>query len=182
MGPAERGGLPQVLEDREDRTLAPKGDAAREELEDDHPQRVEGAPEVHAPSAALLGAHVLRGPDDLAGHRPLGLSVGHPPLGGSEIDEPDDSARVQHHVRRLEVAVDDPHVVDGLQPLADLDRDLESLVPSQAAFLPDPAPKVDSVNELHRDVAVPPILTVLVKTADVPVAHFTCQLDLELEA
>ena len=91
---------------------------AREDLVQHHPHRVDVAARVELIALHLLGAHVVRRADDEArlGH-PF-LRLGHPR--DAEVHQLHLALVVDEDVLRLDVAVDDPLLVRGLQPAANL--------------------------------------------------------------
>jgi hypothetical protein len=89
---------------------------------------------------------------------------------------------VHHHVGRLQVAVNDALVVDGLEAFRDLDAHVEGLRGRERPLLTQDLAEVHAVQEGHRDVAQRAVLAVLVDAADVLVAHAARQLDLGAEA
>jgi hypothetical protein len=175
----ERRRLVDVLEQGRERRIALERDATREDLERDDPERVQVAAMVDLGGLRLLGAHVVRRPDDVArSGRALHVLV----LGDAEVHQPRDAVAVQHDVGRLQVAVDDAGVVDGLERVGDLDRDVEGLCCGQrSSFLHQPL-QVHAVDELHRDEEQPLLLAEVVDRADVAMSHAPRQLDLGLEA
>jgi hypothetical protein len=88
---------------------------------------------------------------------------------------------VDHHVRRLEVAVDDPHLVDRGQALRDLDGHVEGAIRGQGARTQAVLQRGPG-DQLHRDVLQAAVLAVFVDAADVPVADLARELDLGTEA
>ena len=111
-----------------------EGRHARQQLVEQHAQRVDVRPRVDVQAAhlGLLGAHVLRRADHLgvAGEERL---LGEPLVGGLGDAEVDDLghglAVVQRDqdVGRLDVAVDDSLLVGVLDGVADLDEQLQPL-------------------------------------------------------
>ena len=161
--------------------LAAERHPAREDLEDHDAERVDVAAEVDLLAARLLRAHVLGRAHDEAGRGRRGRG-GAPFLGDPEVHQPDLAARVAHDVGRLQVAVDDAHVVDRAQAVRELQRRREGLLDRQPAALAQDLAQVDALHVLHRDVAQALVLAVLVDAADVLVADAPGQLDLGLEA
>ena len=134
-------------------------------------------------AAGLLGAHVLGRAHDLAGGGEPAVARPLDCLAMPKSMSRTTPARVAHDVRGLEVAVDDADVVDGLQPLGDLDRDLERLLGAGSAPCSrEQLLEVDALDVLHGDVAQPAVLAVLVDAADVAVADLARELDLVAEA
>ncbi len=127
----------------------------------------------------LLGRHVLRRAHDVAGG---GHRLPAPALRDAEVHEARHPVLVAHDVRRLEVAVDDPRLVDGLQALRHLDGHVVALGGRQGALVAQDVLEVDPLDELHRDVEEPAVLAVVVDGADVLVADLAGETDLALEA
>ncbi len=106
------------------------------------PQHDAERPDVGAPvdrlAAGLLGAHVGGGAEDDAGRggvageggreRQVGALALLPRLGEPEVEHLDRAVGPDLDVGGLEIAVDDPGVVGGLERLGDLDRDGERLL------------------------------------------------------
>jgi hypothetical protein len=68
-----------------------------------------------------------------------------------EVGDPDAPAPVDHDVRRLEIAVDDPALVRGREPEADLPRDLDRLVARRTAQTAEHRGEILAVDVLHDD-------------------------------
>ena len=109
--------------------LASYGAASREELEEHEAQRVEVGFDGGLSAAQLFGRHVLRRP----GARCRGVAGGD---GQAEVGDADVAVPVDHHVGRLEVAVEHAALVRGGEPRAQLAREIERLVLGDAS---DPA-------------------------------------------
>ncbi len=127
VGAQHRG---QGVRDR----LALEGAPAGEHLVEEAAERPDVGPGVDALAAGLLGAHVAGGAEDHArrrrrrGHRwrQLGVTgryLGLERLGETEVQHLDRAVRGQHHVARLEVAVDDAVVVRRLERFGDASGD-----------------------------------------------------------
>ena len=89
---------------------------------------------------------------------------------------------VDHDVRRLEVAMDDPDLVDGGQALRDLDRRRRRPRPAGRGPARSRSFSVAPADQLHRDVLQAAVFAVFVDAADVPVADLARELDLGAEA
>ena len=76
---------------------------------------------------------------------------------------------VEHHVGRLEVAMDDAALVRGGEAGADLPGDLEAALLGEAADAPQQRGEVLAVHVLHRQEGVPFDLVDVVDAADVRV-------------
>ena len=97
------------------------GQRAGEQLEHDDARGVDVAALVQLRASRLLGAHVERRAGGSA-HHLLRL----PPLAGhAEVHQLHHAVAHDHHVLRLQVAVDDARLVHRGQPAADLLRDLQ---------------------------------------------------------
>jgi hypothetical protein len=99
--------------------------------------------------------------------------LGLPRLGEPEIEHLDPAFRRQHHVGGLEVAMDNALLVGGLQPLGDLERDLERLVDRHQASL-QPLAQGFTDRQLHDQKALAVVLLEAVEGGDVLVAE-RCQ-------
>ena len=75
---------------------------------------------------------------------------GYGQLRQAEVEDLHVSIRPQHHVLRLDVAVDDPRIVCSRQRAAGLNGDLEHLYELETAPL-EAQPKRLAINELGRD-------------------------------
>jgi len=178
--------LRRVLELAEDRGhggLATERQGSGEQLVDDHPEGVEVAPKVHRLTAKLLGAHVLRGAHERpgGGHR-VAACPSQVMLGDAEVHDADDLLPVAHQVRGLQVPVNDAGTVDGLEAARHLEDHVPGVLPGETAGGAGHPSQVLPVDELHADVAEPPVLTVAVDRADVAVPHPPCETDLGAEA
>ncbi|MGX1491501.1 hypothetical protein RKD41_003760 [Streptomyces tendae] len=129
----------------------PPGD----ELEQHDADRVQIGAGVHAPAEGLLRREVLRGADDHAGLR----HRRHAGLHGArdaEVHDLDDAALVQHDVARLDVAVDQAHLVADLQRGEHVRGDLQRLVGGHRAGLPhglvEDGAERTALDVLHDDV------------------------------
>ena len=104
-------------------------------------------------------------------------------LGDAEVHQPHDAELVLHQVRGLQVAMHDAHVVDRLQTLRPRGCTRRRPAPAASGPLSDQhLAQVDALDVLHRDVAQPAFIAVLVDAADVAVAHLAREADLGPEA
>jgi hypothetical protein len=145
---------------------------------DDDAERIHVRPEVDLLSLALLRAHVFGRAHDGARDGRARPAVF---LRDAEVHEPRHASLVAHDVRRLQVAVDDPGVVDRLQALRDLDGQLVRLVGSEAPTGREQLLEVDPLDELHRDVQQAAVLAEVVDGPHVSMAHLARELDLRFE-
>ncbi len=90
-----------------------KGWAARQQLEEKHARAVDVGRGGRVTALDLLGAHVLRGPDGraVARHARTLLVVR-----DAEVGDLRGAVRVEQDVAGLQVTVDEPGIVDGLEP------------------------------------------------------------------
>ncbi len=102
--------------------------------------------------------------------------------GEPEVGDPRPAAPVDHHVGRLEVAVQDALLVGGRQPRAELARDLHRLVLGQPADAAQQRRQVLAVDVLHGQVVVAVDLADVVDAADVGVGDLAGDPDLVEEA
>ena len=80
---------------------------------------------------------------------------------------------VEHHVGRLEIAVDDVALVRGREPGADLPGDLEAALFGEPADALEQRPQVLAVDILHRQKRRPIDFVDVVDAADVRMRHLT---------
>ena len=109
---------------------------AGQHLEQHAPERPDVRPRIDVPARHLLRAHVAGGADDEAdlGDRLDGLlrvALHRRRLGEAEVDELHLTPGREHHVRRLEIAVDHALGVRLFEPGDDLHRDRERLFEGQ---------------------------------------------------
>ena len=74
-------------------------------------------------------------------------------LGQAEVQHLHDAVRPEHHVLRLDVAMDDPGGVRGAQRGRDLNGDVERLTQREAGR-GEPLPEGLPLDVLHRDVVL----------------------------
>ena len=106
----------------------------------------------------LLGRHVLDRPDEHAGVRELRLLIGRVRLGDAEIEDlhvvPATRALDEHHVRRLEVAMNDPRGVGDVERRAHLPGDVDADRNRQLAVTPQLRGERLALEQLHDEVHV----------------------------
>ncbi|MGX1504878.1 UNVERIFIED_CONTAM: hypothetical protein RKD43_003503 [Streptomyces graminofaciens] len=128
---------------------------AGQQLEEHDPDRIQVGTGVHTPAEGLLGGEVLRGADDHARLR-HGRDARLHRTGDAEVHHLDDAALGHHHVAGLDVAVDQAHLVAGLQGREHVGGDLERLVGGHRAVLLDVGGQDGSqrltLHVLHDDV------------------------------
>ena len=100
-------------------------------LSDDHrvqhrAQGIQVAAPIGATTLDLLGRHEFRRPDDRPGDRQL---FGGKHLRHAKVGDLHRAVLRNQQIGRLQVAVNDPHIVRMLQPRTDLHRDLDRLLP-----------------------------------------------------
>src|SRR5262249_58790444 len=144
---------------------------------------------VDLASAKLLRAHVAEGADDVVWLRhtadhPAGvrmpLRMAHD-LGQSEVEDLHLLVRRHHHVRRLEIAVDDALAMRGVDGHGDLTADpIASLGIDRLAH--DVLAQIDSRDELHGDEVNPAVVLQRVDHRDVGMTEPGEDLGLALEA
>jgi hypothetical protein len=98
--------------------------------------------------------------------------------GQAEVGDLGPSASVDHHVARLQVAVQDPLLVRGGQTRAELTRHADRAVLREASDAAQKRREVLAVDVLHRKVVLPLGLADVVDTTDVGVRDLPRQLDL----
>ena len=123
----------------------------------------------------LLRRHVLRRADELV----RGVGRGR---GDAEVGDADVALAVDHHVGRLQVAMQHAAVVRGGDAGAELPRDLHRLVLRQPADPAQQRRQVLAVDVLHRQEAVAVGLAEVVEAADVLVRDLPRDAQLVVEA
>ncbi len=91
--------------------------------------------------------------------------------GQAEVGQTDFAGAVEHHVGRLEIAVDHAALVRGGEPGADLTRDLERAILRKAADAPQQRREIFAVDVLHRQEGAAVELVDVIDAADVRVRH-----------
>ena len=120
---------------------------AAHHLVEDDAQRVEVGAGIDGVALHLLGGEVLGG----AQHRALGRVVGVGDLGDAEVGDHHPVVVGEEDVGRLDVPVDEPGPVRGLQRLGDSGGDLHGLGRSEATFVVEVAAQRDPPHQLHDD-------------------------------
>ena len=160
LGPMARRGhrlRVQVLADDHDRVLARERGLAGEQLVEHRPERVEIGPGVGGAAEGLLGGQVGDGSDQHPLDRLARAAVGGRE---AEVAEPGGAVVAEPHVRRFQVAVDDPAPVGVLERPADVDRDRDrplDLEPATLALLEHPG-EIAAADVLADDERDPPLL------------------------
>ena len=138
-------------------------------------ERVDVGLDRRRAAGELLGRHVLR----RAGARRLDVAGGD---GEAEVGDADVAVAVDHHVRRLEIAMQHAALVRGGDAGAELARDVDGLVLRQAADPAQQRRQILAVHVLHRQEPAAFVIAEIVETADVLVRHLAgdSQLGVEL--
>jgi len=150
---------------------------AREQLVEHEAERIDVAARGDLDSLELLGRHVVRragadlGAGDIRGQR-----------GEAEIRDAHLPRAVDHDVRRLEVAVQDPLGVRGGEAGTDLSRDLDRLLLRRTTDAPDQRGQVLAVHVLHRQETLPAGFPHVVDATDAGVRDLTREPHLVEEA
>ncbi len=103
----------------------------------------------------LLRGHVVRRPHDGARLGRVGLVAAGQPLGDPEVEHLDDLVFVvlsEEDIGRLEVAVDEPHVVRAAERLAHVAQHAGGLLEREPPSAAEPRAQVFAFEQLHRDV------------------------------
>ena len=158
-------------------TLRPlNGAPAGEELVQQQAEAVDVAAHRDLAPLQLLRRHVgRRARPDVVARKRLGQG------GEAEVGDADVALAVEHHVRGLEVAVEDALLVRGGEPAAELARDFEGLVGRQPPDAPHERGEVLAVDELHREEQVVVRLGHVVHAADRRVRDLPRQAHLAVE-
>ncbi len=182
-----RGDRRLGVEDRlQQRRDVAGGERARavQRLEQGDGERELIRPRVADVALERLGRHVRGGPEQRAGRgqrRPqidargaleggcdLGLSIGRPRE--AEVADKHPPVRADEHVRRFEVAVDQPGRVGRREPATGGEEDALDVAPAPRR-LGEPLAEVDAVDELHGDEQLVAQLTDLIDLDDVGVGQ-----------
>ena len=94
-----------------------------------------------------------------------------PAVAISEVGDPDVAVPVDHHVGRLQIAVEHAAFVRRGDPGTQLARELDRLVLRDAADAPEQRREVFAVHVFHREEAAAVGLAEIVEAADVLVRH-----------
>ena len=157
--------------------LALEGAAPRDELVDQQAERVDVAAGGDLAPLQLLGRHVggRPGAHVVAGER-------FREAGQAEVGEPDLALAVEHHVRGLEVPVENALLVRRGEPRRHLPRDVERLVLREAPDAAEERRQVLPVHELHRQEVLSLGLADVPHAADGRVRDLARHTDLAVEA
>ena len=167
-------------EDLRDVRIARERHGAGENLVEDAAKRVDVGPPVDVPTLDLFGRDVVDRPDEHAGG-------GHPvclagPFGKPEVGQVDVVAGVDQHVARLDVAMDEPTCVSGVQRISHLGDQPRSPFRGQWSALLQQRAEVDPRDEPHGDVEQIVVLSDLVDRDDVRMLDLGGQVRLPLKA
>jgi hypothetical protein len=132
-------------------------------LVEDQAQRVEVGLRRRRPAVELLGCHVGRRAHHLGGAAVLR------PHREAEVGDARAAFAIDHHVRGLEIAMDDTAIVRRGEPGAELARHLVGLGPRQSADALQERREVFAVDILHRQEELAAHLADVVDAADVGV-------------
>ena len=144
-----------------------------EELVEHEPQRVDVAARRHLAAGELLRRHV----SGRTGTENFTCGAGE-----TEVGNADPAVAVEHHVRGLQVAVDDAAIVRGGEAGAHLARHFDGAVLGEAADAAEQRRQILAVDVFHREEGVPLVLADVVDAAHVRVRdlprepHFGVQL------
>ncbi len=140
---------------------------ADEELVQDDAGRKHVAAPVDAAAGDLLGRHVRRRAHHGAGLGlfRIGAVIGH--ARDAEVRELDSRLAVEHHVGRLDVAVDDARLVRELQRVEQLAHDAHRLLKLEALVGVEEVLELLALDELHDDVGDVALLAEVVHLDDV---------------
>ena len=136
-----------------------------EDLEQHEAEGVDVAPDARGLAGELLRRHVLRRTGSHGG-----VVCG---AREAEIGDPDVPVAVDHHVGRLQIAVQDAAIVSGGNPRAELPREVDRLVLWDAADAAEQRRKILAVDILHREEAAAVRVAEVVEPADVLVRHLS---------
>ncbi len=177
-----------------ERRRAPERNRPEEELVEDHAERIDvglGAGTCPLRRARLLGGHVIRSPDGEPGERERESAALAADPEVRDLHELAPLLQEQEQVRGLQIAMDDPLLVDRVEPLCHVARDRASpalverpLGAEVAREVQEPLPVLPrpARRELEREELIAPVLAVVEVAHDVPVLEEARPHDLRLEA
>ena len=142
-------------------------------------QTVQIGPRVHRPPVGLLGGHVFRRPQHVAGAREP--AVAEEP-GDAEIGELDAAVGRQQQIARLDVAVDDAAIVGVAQRPAGIDADLGHLAPIEPPSPPQFLLQAAADDQFHGVEQLAVLFAEAEQPHDVGVVELAEGLDFGLEA
>ncbi len=145
--------LADVLVGHGDRAVADEGRPAGEQLIEHAAGGVDVRAGVDGLAARLLGGEVLRGPDDGRGLRHGVGGVGDR-AGDAEVHHLHVAGRGEHHVARLDVAVDDPGAVAVVERRQHAAGDLQRTLGEDLASLAHDVAQRAALHALHHDVGL----------------------------
>ena len=167
--------------DRERERAGPRErEGAGEQLEQHHPQRVDVGATVERGALDLLGRHVRGRPEDgVHRHQRIaGTFVALRDAGDPEVGDSDTGAD-EHHVRGLEVPVDDPGDVRRGEPARDLRSDTQHLTERERGARAGRQRRAE--DQLHRREAQLSVVAEVVGAHDVGVGDAAGELNLPAE-
>ena len=121
-----------------------------EEFVQQHAERVQVGVRADRAAHRLLGRHVGGAADGRTGVGEAG-GVGVHDGGDAEVEDGDRAVRLDHHVARLEVAVDDRHGVHGAEHGAQLGGDRDRPLPGVRVVLGEMVGEVGALDVLHDE-------------------------------
>ncbi len=157
--------LLQNLVERGGKRIALEGLAPAEHLVDDDAGREDVGPVIRALAADLFGRHVVDGAHHHVAVRQLRRHEPRQP----EVEQLYAPVIGDEDIRGLDVAMDHVVRVRELEPLADLDRQIELVCQAQPIVAGHPALEILAVEILHREVGEALVLTEIVNGDDVAV-------------
>jgi hypothetical protein len=121
-----------------------------EALVEDETQRVEVGPAVELLPAHLLGRQVLRRAHHHVGTREI-VTVDAEAFGNAEVGQQDATVRSDQDVAGLDVAVNQPGAVRGVERRGDARTDVNGEICAETVLLVEQLSKALAVDELHDD-------------------------------
>ncbi len=149
------------------RGVAGKGLLPGQQLVHDEADREDVAAMIGGPSHRLLGRHVVRRTQHRAGPRQAARRGISDDARETEVEDLENAVRRQHQVRRLDVAVDDPHLVRVAEAGAQLEDQFEAANQAQRRSAADDLAERLAIDVLHRDERLSLVLADIVDGDDV---------------
>ena len=154
--------------------------SAGDQLVEDQAERIDVGPLVGRLAARLFRRHVVERANQRAGHRIDGRARGRPR--DAEVHQQRMVLRIDHDVRRFQIAMDDAGFVRGGEAGGDLTGEQQHARQRQPRFALQQGRQVGALHVLHRQIERALDFAQVVDADHVGMGHLPRQLQLTLEA